>query len=382
MFTRLYLHVPFCLSKCGYCAFNSQELQESDLDRYMDLLLEEMRLTSAAITPARRVDSIYFGGGTPSLLEAGQIRCLIEKAAELFGVDTGVEITLEANPGTIDETRLAAFHRAGINRLSLGVQSLDDKVLQCLGRLHSAGQARAAFRHAREAGFDNIGIDLMNSLPLQTLSEWQTDLRNAILLSPEHFSIYGLTIEEGTRFACRYPLDSPERGDDDISADMFEMADDILTEAGYEHYEIANYARPGYRSRHNTGYWQRDGYLGLGVGAHSLLRGGENDIRFSNVGNLEEYSVAVAAGRLPRLEMQCLSREEAMQEYIFLGLRVADGVSLEKFEAEFGSSCRSIYGEVIDGLVRLDLLLCNETDLRLTRRGMLLSNQVFARFIF
>ena len=380
MFTRLYLHIPFCLQKCGYCAFNSQELLDNDLNDYAALLLEEMQLVPKSTTPGRMLDSIYFGGGTPSLLEAEQLGRIIKEAAELFGLGQDCEITLEANPGTVDQAQLTAFRSVGINRLSLGVQSFDDNFLDCLGRLHDADQALNAFEDARKAGFKNIGIDLMYSLPSQNIKQWQSDLKQVIRLSPEHLSIYGLTVEEGAPFFQRYPHDSPERPDEDISADMFEMADDLLTAAGYEHYEIANYARPGYRSRHNSGYWRRDGYLGLGVGAHSFFRDG-NGVRISNVDTLKEYWEELAAGRLPRLDKQCLTRNEAIEEYMFLGLRLADGVTLNEFEREFGCPCRSVYGTVIDEIVSLGLLLCHGNRLRLTRRGMLLSNQVFNRFL-
>jgi oxygen-independent coproporphyrinogen-3 oxidase len=380
MFTRLYLHIPFCLSKCGYCAFNSQELLGTDLNEYVALLLDEMRLVSETAIPGKQLDSIYFGGGTPSLLTPEQAAMVIGQAAELFGLSPDAEITLETNPATIDPARLEAFRNTGINRLSLGFQSFDDNFLHRLGRVHNADQARQVFTDARSAGFENIGIDLMHSLPSQNILQWQTDLNEAIRLSPEHISIYGLTVEEGTPFYDRYPFGSPERVDDDLSADMFEMADDLLTEAGYEHYEIANHARPGYRSRHNSGYWQRDGYLGLGVGAHSFLKVGDG-VRTGNVSNLKEYGEALASGRLPRFDKHLLSRNEGMEEFIFLGLRLSDGISLEKFEQEFGRACRIVYGTVIDELVRLDLLLCDKTNLRLTRRGMLLSNQVFARFL-
>jgi oxygen-independent coproporphyrinogen-3 oxidase len=380
MFTRLYLHIPFCLRKCGYCAFNSQELLDNDLNDYAALLIEEMRLVAATTAPGRQLDSIYFGGGTPSLLLPDQTALIIRLAAQLFGLSPDAEITLEANPGTVDQARLSAFRTAGINRLSLGVQSFDDNFLGRLGRIHNAHQARKAFSDARRAGFNNIGIDLMYSLPAQDILQWQTDLKQAIQLSPEHFSIYGLTVEEGTPFHHLYPSGSRERPDDDLSADMFEMADDLLTAAGYEHYEIANYARTGYRSCHNSGYWQRDGYLGLGVGAHSFLKSG-NGVRMSNVSALEDYREKLAAVCLPRLESRHLSRDQAIEEYMFLGLRMADGVYLDEFEREFGCPCRSFYGRTIDDLVRLELLLCNKTNLRLTRRGMLLSNQVFARFL-
>ena len=380
MFNRLYIHIPFCVEKCGYCAFVSARARPGEIESYHELLLQEMRLAAADHEQGAPLDSIYFGGGTPSLLHPLQVSRIIDLAAELFSLSPGVEITLEANPGTIDRERLRNFREAGVNRLSLGVQSFDDDMLRRLGRVHDAAQARHAFRDARLAGFGNIGIDLIHGLPGQTLSGWREELRQALSLSPEHISVYGLTVEEGTPFALRYPEESPEIPDDDRSAEMFETADTVLVEAGFEHYEIANYARAGYRSRHNSGYWRRDGYLGLGVAAHSFLRKGYG-LRFSNHDTLEEYGRELVSGRLPRRDEHLLTLEDAMAEFMFLGLRMVEGISCKSFEQEFGSRLNDIYGSTIDELIRIGLLQQERGNLRLTRRGLLLSNQVFARFL-
>lgn len=380
MFNRLYIHIPFCVEKCGYCAFVSARARPGEIESYHELLLQEMRLAAADHEQGAPLDSIYFGGGTPSLLQPLQVSRIIDLAAALFSLSPQAEITLEANPGTIDHKRLQNFREAGVNRLSLGVQSFDDDMLRRLGRVHDAAQARHAFRDARLAGFGNIGIDLIHGLPGQTLPGWREELRNALALSPEHISVYGLTVEESTPFALRYPEESPEIPDDDRSAEMFETADTVLVEAGLEHYEIANYAKAGYRSRHNSGYWRRDGYLGLGVAAHSLLRV-EHGYRFCNHDTLQEYGRELAAGRLPRRDQHQLNREDALAEFMFLGLRLAEGVFTEDFEREFGSPLRSVYGAVIDDLLRIGLLQQELGALRLTRRGLLLSNQVFARFL-
>ncbi len=380
MFNRLYIHIPFCLEKCGYCAFVSAKPWPGEIESYHELLLQEMRLAAADHESGPPLDSIYFGGGTPSLMQSRQVSRIIDLAAEMFSLSPQAEITLEANPGTIDRERLQDFRAAGVNRLSLGVQSFDDVLLRRLGRVHDAAQARHAFREARLAGFGNIGLDLIHGLPGQTLAGWREDLRQALALSPEHVSVYGLTVEDGTPFALRYPEESPEIPDQDRSAEMFETADKALVEAGFEHYEIANYARTGYRSRHNSGYWRRDGYLGLGVAAHSLLRR-EHGYRFSNHDTLEEYGRELASGRLPRRDQHLLTLEDALAEFMFLGLRLADGVLAEDFEREFGSPLRSVYGSVINELLRIGLLQQEQGALRLTRRGLLLSNQVFARFL-
>ncbi len=373
IFNRLYIHIPFCIEKCRYCAFVSTPPEAGELLEYPELLLRELQLRTSHNEP---VDSFYFGGGTPSLLQPEQV-------ARLLGEITkrpDAEITLEANPGTVDLSSLRAFRSSGINRISLGIQSFDDGFLRGLGRIHSAGQSRQAFADIREAGFDNVSIDLIHSLPNQSLDQWRLELHHAIALGPEHISIYGLTVEEGTPFALTYPPNSPELADEDLSADMFELADELLTAAGFEHYEIANYARPGFRSQHNSGYWHRDGYLGLGVAAHSFLRDGYG-VRFSNPDNLEEYRREVTSGELVRVGEQRMMRDDAMAEYLFLGLRLSEGISPPAFEQEFGQSLASVYGSVIDELVRFELLTQTESSLSLTRRGMLLSNQVFGKFL-
>jgi oxygen-independent coproporphyrinogen-3 oxidase len=381
MFTRLYIHIPYCRQKCPYCAFFSQECSGDDLDRYTGLLQQEMLLAAGRTTPRSKLDSIYFGGGTPSLLDPQQVADLLHQAESLFGLAAGAEVTLEANPGTIDFQRLAGFRQAGINRLSLGIQSFDDRMLRTLGRIHSAQQAREAFTAARRAGFENIGLDLMHALPGQTGALWLVELRQAVQLAPEHLSIYGLTIEEDTPFAAQYDSDSPPLPDEDLAAEMFETADEFLEARGYEHYEIANYARTGFRSRHNRGYWKRDGYLGLGAGAHSFLRDAGFGTRFSNTADLDEYCTALQHGSLPRRDIQPLARADAMAEYLFLGLRMAEGVQFSEFKEEFGTGIREIFGQKITPLLEQGLLAEDSSGIRLTRRGMLLSNQVFQRFL-
>jgi oxygen-independent coproporphyrinogen-3 oxidase len=272
------------------------------------------------------------------------------------------------------------FREAGINRISLGVQSFDDRFLKLLGRIHTAEESRQAFFDIRKAGFENVSIDLMHSLPGQTLEQWRAELQLAIRLSPEHISVYGLTVEKETPFALRYPKGNRELADDDLSADMFESADELLTSAGFEHYEIANYARPGHKSLHNSGYWKRDGYLGLGVAAHSFLRDGYG-VRFSNPENMDEYRRIVSLGRLLRVNEDHLTQDDAMSEYMFLGLRLAEGVALSAFELEFSRSIEDVFGSMPLDLDKFGLLRQNGERISLTLMGMLLSNQVFGRFM-
>jgi len=380
MFTRLYFHIPFCRRKCPYCAFVSREPSAGDLEGYDDCLSAEMDLAARAFTAEKPLASVYFGGGTPSLLDPGQVARLLERAAHLFGLGQRAEVTLEANPGTVDRERLAAFRSAGVNRLSLGVQSFHAPMLTALGRIHSAAETLEAFRAARAAGFANIGIDLIHALPGQDLPLWRSELEQARALAPDHISVYGLTVEEGTPFAGRYGDDSPLLPDEDLAAAMFEEADDILTAAGYEHYEIANYALPGRRSDHNSGYWRRDGYLGLGAGAHSFLRRGYG-VRFGNPADLDAYAGAIARGILAHQDEQSLTRQDAMAEFMFLGLRLADGVGESGFRQEFGVGMEETFGREMAKLTNLGLMERTGDGVRLTRRGMLLSNQVFAHFL-
>jgi len=342
-------------------------------------LCSELKLASIE-TAATRIESIYFGGGTPSLLKPTQIAMILETIHQCFPVSGSAEITLEANPGTVTAGSFKEFRSCGVNRISLGVQSFDDRMLKLLGRIHTVAGAREAVTAARAARFDNLGVDLIHGLPGQTLSEWENELKSAVELSTEHLSIYGLTIEEDTPFFAKYACDTDTIPDDELSAKMFEMTDSFLVKAGYEHYEISNYARPGYRSQHNSGYWKRDGYLGVGAGAHSLMKNGDG-IRFSNVDNLETYHSLLERGELPRHDYSALSRADAMAEFIFLGLRLSDGISYQRFYEEFAVSLQEKYATEIARCISHGLLEKRSSDIALTQRGMLLSNQVFSSFV-
>ncbi|MGB4600561.1 MAG: radical SAM family heme chaperone HemW [Trichlorobacter sp.] len=380
MFSRLYLHIPWCQSKCGYCAFNSRPLEPHKLEQTCDLLLHEMELAARTHPRNQPLRSLYFGGGTPSLLHPDQISRLISRSQELFRHADPIEITLEANPGTVSRDSLTGYCRAGVTRLSLGAQSFDDQLLQTLGRRHTAAETRSAFQLAQQAGFTSIGLDLICGLPGQEMAAWQQDLAAALALQPDHLSIYGLTIEEETPFADRYPAGCDALPDHDLSASMLEEADSILTADGYEHYEIANFTRPGCRSQHNCGYWQRDGYLGIGPGAHSFLRQGWG-IRWGNQSEYDVWAAALGNNELATTEHQELTREDALSEFIFLGLRMADGIGLDDFAEQFGERLEQRFTEQITQLSQAGLLTCSPERLALTKRGMLLSNQVFVRFL-
>jgi len=380
MFSRLYLHIPWCLSKCHYCAFHSRPLEHGVLDQTCSLLLYEMDLAAATFPGNTPLSSLYLGGGTPSLLTPEQVNSLLSRSRQLFGHKDDIEITLEANPGTVNTDSLKGYYRAGVTRLSLGAQSFDNQTLKKLGRRHTAAEIRAAFHDARETKFRSIGLDLICGLPGQTSASWQHDLAEALDLQPDHLSIYGLTIEEGTPFAHRYPEGTTELPDDDQVADFLELADNLLVTAGYEHYEISNFARSGCRSQHNSGYWQRDGYLGIGPGAHSLLRSGWG-IRWGNQYGYDAWAASIRSGQLATAERHELTRSDALAEAIYLGLRMADGILLDHFENEFGERLEQRFEKEISQMQQAGVIHCSPERLQLTCRGMLISNQVFVQFL-
>jgi oxygen-independent coproporphyrinogen-3 oxidase len=377
----LYIHYPFCLRKCLYCAFNSTADFSISPGDYVAGLLREMELRARNLGSDLSAVTLYFGGGTPSLLDPPLASRIIETAARLFHLTADAEITLECNPGTITRQRLSAFRSTGVNRLSLGIQSLDDDLLRRLGRVHGAAEAREAYAAAREAGFVNVGIDLIHSLPGQTVPMWERDLGIACDLGPEHLSLYGLTVEEGTPFALLEKEGRLQLPEDDESAEMYETSSVLLSARGYEQYEIANFARPGFRSRHNSGYWERRTCLGFGAGAHSLLPDGGHGIRCSNADGPLEYMSSLSKGILPVVETRTLSRDEAMSERLFLGLRVAEGVALDRFREEFGVSFEERFGSACSDLFAAGLLEIRDGFLRLPPRARILSNQVFVRFL-
>jgi oxygen-independent coproporphyrinogen-3 oxidase len=377
--SSLYFHIPFCISKCSYCDFTSFAQPEMSTASYVELLLEELRLRAKRLEP-EDCPTLYFGGGTPSLLTPEQISRLIAAVREHYSIAKAAEITLEANPGTVTLASLKGYLAAGINRLSLGIQSLDDQQLALLGRIHSAGEAVAAFEMARTAGFTNIGIDLMHGLPGQTLEKWRLTLQKAVAMRPEHVSVYGLSVEAGTPFAKKAAQGELHLPDEELAVAMLEQTAETLCRAGYEHYEISNYALPGYRSRHNQVYWRRGNYLGFGAGAHSFQKGHGYGVRRENPGTLAEYAATVSSEKLPDRELS-LTRQEAMAEFMFLGLRMMEGVNREEFAMQFDMGLEETFPGVIDSLCARGLLLAEGAIVRLTAKGLLLANLVMAEFV-
>ncbi len=381
MQASLYIHIPFCIKKCSYCDFASVAYSPAAVPGYVATVIQEMELRAIGLTGLPEAGTLYFGGGTPTLLVPELVERLISTAQRLYGLVDDAEVTLEANPGTVSLESLASYRAAGVNRLSIGVQSLDDRMLSVLGRVHSAKEARDAICIAQRAGFDNLGIDLMHSLPGQSLAHWEQSLADAVALSPAHISAYGLTIENGTRFATMIEQGDLSLPNDDDSARMYEMTMDILPAAGFEHYEIANFARPGYRSLHNQVYWHRGSYLGFGAAAHSFLDDHGFGRRFHNPPDIKGYSRKVLGNTLGGGGVEVLSRHEAMGESLFLGLRLLEGVDLIRFQEEFGDSLSEAFPGVVERHLANGLLAFCDNRLCLTRKGVLLANQLFADFV-
>lgn len=407
----LYVHIPFCARRCAYCDFNTYAGLEQLRPAYVAAVRQEMAL-QAARYPGLKGITLYFGGGTPSLLPPEAIATLIATAREQLALRPEAEVTLEANPGTVDEDRLRALRAAGVNRLSLGVQSAHDDELAQLGRIHTWPQAVQAVEAARAAGFDNLSLDLMYGLPGQTRARWQATLDQALTLAPEHLSLYALTVEEETPLAATIAAGRWPAPDPDVAAEMYEVASERLASAGFWQYELSNWARGDYPppapwanpafnaqdpalkvSQHNLVYWRNEPWLGLGAGAHSWLAGW----RWGNIRHPAEYVEAIrrqqaAVSGEPATEggpwpvacgdeRELIARPLEMGETMMLGLRLAEGVSEARFRARFGVGLAETYGPVLARFGRLGLLEWDGTCARLSRRGRLLGNQVFAEFL-
>ena len=377
----LYIHIPFCVRKCAYCDFASSADAGMPHEVYVEGVLREMALRRATLDGPNEAETLYLGGGTPSLLPPELVARLVAAARDLYGLLPDAEVTLEANPGTVTLESLTGFRAAGVNRLSLGVQSFDDRQLLLLGRVHTAAEAREAVVAARRAGFANLGLDLIHSLPGQTPAAWREELRQALELAPEHLSAYGLTLEEGTPLHRQAGEGLLELPDDEAGAAMYLATAEILGAAGYEQYEIANFARPGRRSRHNQVYWRREPYLGFGAAAHSFLTSPPYGRRWHNPPDPANYLRIVTAGTLPEEDVAVLHRREATAETFFLGLRTTEGVDTERFREEFGVSAEELYGPEIEKLLADGLLRKEEHRLFIPPPNLILSNQVLVSFV-
>ena len=376
---ELYVHIPFCVKKCAYCDFLSFPQGEEIQRRYVEKLMEEIRTVSAGFhdTP---VSSVFVGGGTPSVLKARWMKELFDCLRASFHIEETAEISMEANPGTVDREKLRIYREAGINRLSFGLQSADNRELKALGRIHTWEEFLESFWLAREAGFSNLNVDLMSALPGQTVESWMDTLKKTADLDPEHISAYSLIIEEGTPFFEAY---GNGRGDgilpdEDAEREMYHRTREFLKDRGYERYEISNYARPGMECRHNLGYWTGVSYLGLGLGASSYTF----FHRYHNTDDMEEYlSLDLSEAGAAVRDIQEISLEERMEEFMFLGLRMMEGVSGTDFFSRFGQNMWNVYGTVIERLEQQGLLEVEMPVIRLTEQGIDVSNRVLSQFL-
>ena len=379
--TSLYLHIPFCHTRCHYCDFNTYAGILPLREPYVRALLSEIALTGAyAQLPdgsPRRARTIFFGGGTPSLLSVEQITRMLGACSTYFAVDSGAEITLEANPGTLSQEQLAGLRAAGVNRLSMGAQSFDAELLKTLGRIHSPKEITQAVRYARAAGFTSINVDFMFGLPGQTMHHWRETLDRALDMRPEHLSLYSLIVEEGTPFYTWTHEGRIIPGDEDLCADMYEYADERLQAAGYANYEISNWSLPGHQARHNLTYWHNLPYFGMGAGAYSSF----GNRRFSNERDPQAYIRLLKAGQRPEVESENIDSAQAMAETAFLALRTAQGLHLPTFEQRFAVPFSQFVGNRLQFVQKAGLLEQEHEWLRLSKRGRLLGNEVFLRLL-
>lgn len=393
---ELYVHIPFCVKKCAYCDFLSGPAEEQEQEAYADALIRE--IGSKRQTYAQyRVKTVFLGGGTPSVLRGEDTARIFHALRENFDIDAGAEITLEANPGTVTEEKAREWKACGVNRMSIGLQSADDRELAVLGRIHTYRDFLDTWDIVRAAGFDNVNIDLISAIPGQTAAGWEKTLRTAAGLDPEHISAYSFIIEEGTPFWERYGENGdktseksgqsglwPPLPDEDTEREIYKMTARILEEYGYHRYEISNYAKKGYECRHNLGYWERREYLGLGLGAASLIR----ERRFRNTADMRKYlslygrSGAGSLREPPCEEAEDLTAEDQMEEFMFLGLRKTEGICSERFHRCFGKPIEEVYGRQIADLEKKGLLEKRGGKIRLTERGTDVSNYVFTEFLF
>jgi oxygen-independent coproporphyrinogen-3 oxidase len=384
----LYVHIPFCETKCHYCDFNTYAGIEALIPGYLTALETEIRFWGERLDrPA--VSTIFFGGGTPSYVPIEGIEAICRSIFEAFDVDDAAEVTLESNPGDYSKRDLTRYLGAGINRLSIGVQSLDDDLLKSLSRRHDSATAIGAYRSARDAGFDDINLDLMFGLSNQTEDQWRSTLDRTIALEPDHLSLYALTLEPGTPLDALVNIGEVEEPDPDLAADMYLYSEKSLAHAGFDHYEISNWSRPGRESKHNLAYWLNVPYLGVGPGAHSYLP----NRRFAALRSPRRY-VDLLGGTLPAgdpvdalLSVGLLESVDPvtpvseLADTMMMGMRLSRGIVSDEFETRFGASLQTVFGPVISDLSEMGLLVSDETGIRLSQSGHLLGNEVFERFV-
>ncbi len=380
---ELYIHIPFCVKKCEYCDFLSGPASAAERSRYVESLVQEIYDAGNEYTKEYEVSTIFIGGGTPSILEEEQIKTIGEAIKNSFTILEDAEVTMEINPGTVNFSKLRSIKEAGINRLSIGLQSTDDIELKMLGRIHTFQIFLETYKMAREVGFSNINIDLISAIPGQTLESWKKTLHTVASLNPEHISAYSLIIEEGTTFYEKYTEDGKKKQkdvvdlpDEETERQIYQITEMILQQFGYHRYEISNYAKNGFECRHNLGYWERKDYLGIGLGAASLI----GNQRFSNTRNYQRYMERESVLEIQE-HIEKLTLGDEMEEFIFLGLRKIKGISLSLFEKNFKRSIWEIYGEQLRKFQAEKLLVIDQDRMYLTQKGLDVCNAVFVEFL-
>lgn len=403
---EIYIHIPFCVQKCDYCDFLSMSMDEGTKREYVNALVREIELSKEKVE-GRVITSIFIGGGTPSILQENFIAKIMEAVKNNCHLSDDAEITIECNPGTVTEAKLNSYKEAGINRISFGLQSANDQELRSIGRIHNFAKFKESYELARKVGFENINVDVMSALPGQTVESYKHTLESVLALEPEHISAYSLIVEDGTPLQERVQEAESKNinilPDEDEEREMYYLTEKMLEEKGYVHYEISNYSKPGFQCRHNIGYWKRVDYLGFGLGAASLY----NDSRYSNTEDIDKYisllldskdadsnfygdsfiyqddiwditedAVSVIEGKIQRL-----TGKDKKEEFMFLGLRMIEGISKEKFHQAFDRKYDSVYGEVTEKLVQQGLIEVNGDNVRLTKKGVDLSNYAMSQFL-
>jgi oxygen-independent coproporphyrinogen-3 oxidase len=377
-----YVHIPYCHAKCPYCDFNSYAASSWPEERYIAALLAELpRRADSEPWTSGSIATIFFGGGTPSLFSPASIGQVIEAAARHFGIEDDAEITLEANPGTVDAARMAGMRAAGVNRISFGAQSFNPAILTFLGRIHSADDTREAARLAHRAGFERLNLDLIFAVPGQTVDDVRFDIETVAALGPDHISAYNLTFEEGTAFFTDLKRGKIRQLSSDDQAAMYATVREELPRRGYPMYEISNYAPPGHEARHNLTYWRAQSYLGIGAGAHSYARAGAGGRRWWNERGPNRYIERALAGGEAEAGSESIDDQTAAGEFVFLNLRLREGFALNDFEDRFGRSFDAAFGALAARLIDGELLIREPNRIRLSERGLELADSVFAEFV-
>ena len=387
----LYIHIPFCKKKCEYCDFKSYAGQEALIDEYIKWLNYEIELVGKSnqadyengLDKLAVVNTIYIGGGTPSFIEEKHIKEILDAIKKNYvfpiNLEEKVEVTIEVNPGTVNEEKLKTYKASGINRLSIGLQETHNEILKNIGRIHTYQDFLETYQTARKVGFDNINVDLMLALPGQSIENLSESVDRIIKLNPEHISVYSLIIEEGTPFYKKYMNNELKLPEDEIERKMYWLVKNKLEEAGYKHYEISNFAKPGYESKHNLACWNQEEYIGLGVSAHSYT----NNLRYSNIDNIPNYIQNLKSGKdyLNLVVHEKQTKESKMKEFIMLGLRKIDGVYIQNFKEKFGENPIYLYRKEFEKLVQEELLEIDGDVIRLTNKGLDLANLVWEEFV-